>query len=82
MIHWKLRQPVEPGIVPRVGDVVLARKSPVNPFARALVQHVRPTRDGDRVRVALVWLGGPRTGQRDTVYTPADGWPPMIRSAP
>ncbi|MGW2284944.1 hypothetical protein [Streptomyces phaeochromogenes] len=82
MLLSKYRHLVAPGIVPRIGDVVLARKSPANPRARALVRHVRPTRDGDRVRVALLWLGGERTGQLDTVYAPADGWPPMVRPAP
>lgn len=73
---------VPPGVTPAVGDVVLARKSPAAPLVRARVLNVRPTRDGRRVRVGLVWLEGERAGVRDSVYQFADGWPPMVRPVP
>ncbi|MFF5008041.1 hypothetical protein ACFY3G_35070 [Streptomyces phaeochromogenes] len=78
----RIRHLVAPGIVPRVGDEVLARKSPVNPLVRARVRHVRPTLDRRKVRVSLVWLEGERAGQRGTVYARVDGCPPLIRPAP
>ncbi|MFE6287684.1 hypothetical protein [Streptomyces sp. NPDC057877] len=70
---------IEPGITPAVGDIVLARKSPVGPLVRALVRNVRPTRDGRRVRIGLLWLEGSRRGVKDSVHQFADGWPPMVR---
>jgi hypothetical protein len=80
MLPWRARD-IEPGIVPRVGDVVLARKSPAAPFVRARILHTRRTRDGRRVRLALVWLEGERAGRRCSLYVSCDGWPPLVRPA-
>ncbi|WP_329276953.1 hypothetical protein [Streptomyces sp. NBC_01451] len=72
-----------------MGQVVLARRSAVSAFTRAWVTSVRPSRDGSRVRIALVWLADderPLTpvavGERATVYQAASGWPPLIKALP
>ncbi|MFE6092718.1 hypothetical protein ACFQ7M_12105 [Streptomyces massasporeus] len=70
---------IAPGVTPAVGDEILARKSPVAPLLRARVRNVRPSADGSRVRIGVVWLEGERCGERGSVYQSADGWPPMVR---
>ncbi|MGI5406641.1 hypothetical protein ACQEV9_07575 [Streptomyces chartreusis] len=81
MSIWKLRQSVEPGIVPDLGAEMMARKSPVDPFERACVLRRRPTHDGERVRLVVLWLSGPHAGRLGHLYVPVDGWPPMVRPA-
>lgn len=65
---------------PDVGEVVLARKSPVQTFRRAVVLNVRRRREGG-LRVSVQFLPGP--GEEPTppvtINTDATGRPEMIR---
>lgn len=80
-MHWRIRQQTEPGIVPRPGAAVMARKSPAGVYERARVLHRRRTRDGELVRLTVLWLSGPYEGKRGSLYVPLDDWPPMVRPA-
>lgn len=80
-VHWRIRQQTEPGIVPRPGAAVMARKSPAGVYERARVLHRRRTRDGELVRLTVLWLSGPYEGKRGSLYVPLDDWPPMVRPA-
>ncbi len=74
--------------LPDVGEVVLARRSAVDVFVKAVILGIDQRRDGD-LKIKVQWLGDDpkagiaglpiKAGSVGWVVAKPGGWPPMIK---